>query len=308
MKTVFIINPNIDKKKQYRLMEEIKKNYQGQQITIEKTRKEGYAQHIAQKYALHPEEDVHLFICGGDGTIHEVINGIAGCKHIYVSILPLGRGNDFVKSLGDYTFEDFIDLSNYKEPIEIKSDVLKVDGEYAINTISFGFDVQVAKYVNRFRSVLPGKWNSALLYRCIGDIDFNRTKEDFRIQLDRTRLPLTELEFLVFCNGRYYGGGYQPCPEAQLDDGQIDVCLIKPVSRRKLLTLVGEYERGEHIKHTDLVSSYQAKTVHLDTDNEEIYGNLDGEVRAMRNPTIEIVPGAIQLLLPQQKGEPVNGR
>ena len=93
MKDVFIINPNSGKKEQYRLIQQIKENFQGRRIIIEKTKGEGHAQFIAQKYALKTEEDVHIFVCGGDGTLHEVVNGMAGCEHISLSILPAPRNN-----------------------------------------------------------------------------------------------------------------------------------------------------------------------------------------------------------------------
>ena len=76
--------------------------------------------------------------------------------------------------------------------------------------------------------------------------------------------------FVVFCNGKYYGGGYNPCPEAKLDDGWIDGCLISPVSRRQILTLAQLYHKGQHTQFTDLVSLFRAKTVHIDTNNQDI--------------------------------------
>ena len=96
MKDVFIINPYSGKKEQYALMQQIKENFQGKRIIIEKTKNSGHAQFIAQKYALKTEEEVHLFVCGGDGTLHEVVNGMAGAKHVYLSVLPTGTGNDFI--------------------------------------------------------------------------------------------------------------------------------------------------------------------------------------------------------------------
>lgn len=300
MKDVFIINPNSGKKEQYRLIQQIKENFQGRRIIIEKTKGEGHAQFIAQKYALKTEEDVHIFVCGGDGTLHEVVNGMAGCEHISLSILPVGTGNDFIKSFSGLTREDFLDLSNYDKGQEVDCDLLKVNGEYVLNTASIGFDVNVAVYANKYKKYIPaggiipyymGMWAS--LRRPLG--------KEYRLQIDDRRLPETKYTFLVFSNGRFYGGGYQPCPDALIDDGILDVCLIKDVKRTQIVSMAKLYEKGEHVDYPDLAEMYQAQTVHVDTNNEEVIMNLDGEIRTMKNPTIEIEPSMIRLILPRTK-------
>ena len=102
-------------------------------------------------------------------------------------------------------------------------------------------------------------------------------------------------------NGRYYGGGYKPCPQAMINDGILDLCLINDVKRTQILQLAGKYEKGEHVNYPDLAYLAQGKVVHLNTNNQEIVGNLDGEIRIMKNPTIEVVPNAIQLLIPTKR-------
>lgn len=299
MKDVFIINPTSGRKNQYQLMNEIKDHFQGKRIIIEKTKAPGHATHIAQKYALNTKEAVHIYVCGGDGTLHEVINGIVGCKHIRVSIIPIGTGNDFIKSLSGYTKDDFLDLSRYDKPFVQECDCLKVNGEYAINTVSCGFDVNVAKHVNAFREkimiggIVPYYMGMlASLVKPLG--------ENYRIQIDQKRLPESVYTFVVFCNGKYYGGGYKPCPNARIDDGKIDLCLIKNVKRTQIVGLAGKYEKGTHAEYKNLVTMYDAKTIHIDTNNQSIDLNLDGEIRSIKNPTVEIVPKAIKLLLPQK--------
>lgn len=298
MKDVFIINPTSRSQEQYELIEQIKKSFQGKRIIIEKTKKPGHAQLIASKYALNAKEPVHLYVCGGDGTLHEVVNGIAHADHITMSILPLGTGNDFIKSLAPLKREDFLDLSSYEDPVLMKCDLLKVNGEYALNTVSIGFDVNVAIYANKYKKYIPGKgilpyymgmWAS--LVKPLG--------ESYRIQIDEERLPEDLYSFLVFANGQYYGGGYHPCPDAELDDAKMDVCLIKDVKRTQIVRLAKAYEKGEHVHMPELAQLSQASTVHIDTDNKQININLDGEIRCMKNPTIEIVEKAITLALPR---------
>lgn len=297
MKDVFIVNPKSGKKSQYELMKEIKEHFQGKRIIIEKTKGPEHATFIAQKYALE-NEPVHLFVCGGDGTLHEVINGCAQKENITISILPIGTGNDFVKYFETYQREDFLHLANYNDPVYMDCDLLKVNGEYSINTVSFGFDVEVAKQVNilkehfKTEGILPYALSAALSLR-------KPISHEYTIQVDTEKLPTQKYGFLVFANGRYYGGGFKPCPCANISDGWMDVCFVKDVKRRQIIQLAKTYKEGTHTQYTNLISMYQAKTVHINTENEVIYANLDGEVKPLKNPTIEIVENALRIALPR---------
>ncbi|MCF0107303.1 MAG: YegS/Rv2252/BmrU family lipid kinase [Holdemanella sp.] len=296
MKTVFILNPISDSKGQYRLMEEIKKNFKDKEYIIEKSKEPKNAMHIARKYALEQEE-CHIFACGGDGTIHEVANGIAGYKNVKLSVYPIGTGNDFVKYFEDHTKEDFLDLSRYKNAKEIQCDLLQVDGEYAINTVSFGFDVFVAQHVNEFRDKLPIR---GILPYYMGVVK-SLTKplyQTYRIQIDDIVLPTEEYSLVVFTNGRFYGGGYKPCPEARIDDGKQDVCLVKRVNILTIAKLIKKYEKGLHTEYKDLITITRANKTHIDTQNEGIPACLDGEIRPIKNPTIELKESMIRLVVP----------
>lgn len=299
MKDVFIINPYSGKKEQYALMQQIKETFQGKRIIIEKTKNPVHAQFIAQKYALKTEEEVHLFVCGGDGTLHEVVNGMAGAKHVYLSVLPTGTGNDFIKSFPALTAQDFFNLSEYDNPVEMECDLLKVNGEYVLNTASIGFDVHVADYANKYKKYIPA---GGIIPYYMGMLASLRKPlgNTYRIQIDEDHLPEEKYSFLVFANGQYYGGGYRPCPNALLNDGMMDICLIKDVKRTQIVSMAKLYEKGEHVQYPELEMVSQGTTCHVDTENKEILMNLDGEVRPVKNPTIEIVPKAIRLLLPNK--------
>ena len=298
MKKVFIINPKTNWKQQYEWMESLKKANFKDQIVIEKTQGPGYALNIAQKYALEAQkEPIHIFACGGDGTLHEVVNGIGQSENIYLSVCPMGTGNDFVKSFPQYNKNDFLNMENYQEPIEQVIDCLKVNGEYVINTASFGFDVRVAEYANQIKKVIPLKGILPYYTGMLGTL-FECPKVQIAMQIDEERIPFDSYMFVVFCNGKYYGGGYQPCPKAELSDGLLDSCLIPSVSRRQILKLAKLYQKGEHVQFSDLVRLKKAKVVHIDTNNQNLLANLDGEVRSLKNPTIEVLEKSIHLLLP----------
>lgn len=305
MKDVFIINPKGQKKEQLELIHQIQEVFQGRRIIIEKTNGPGHAHFIAQKYALKTEEPVHLYVCGGDGTLHEVVNGMAQAPHIYLSILPIGTGNDFIKSFEGLTKRDFLDLSAYQDAIEMDCDLLKVNGEYALNSVSIGFDVHVADAANKTKKIIP---KGGIFHYTLGMLTSlcKPLGETYALQINQEHFEPEFYTFLVFANGRFYGGGYQPCPAALLNDGEMDICLVKKVSRTQIVSLAKLYEKGEHIHYPDLVISKKGKIVHVDTENKEVKMNLDGEVRSFKNPTIEIEPHAIHLLLPNKKDGNLN--
>ncbi len=297
MKHVFIINPTLKKDKLLRIKQEIDKNFIGQNVILEKTKGPGHAELIAKKYAMFENEPTRLYVCGGDGLLHETVNGIIGGQDIELVILPFGTGNDFVKSFETLQIEDFKTLSNYEDPVHMNCDVMKVNGEYSINTISFGFDVEVAKYANFYKKKLPVKgivpYNMGLVSTL-----FSPLGKSYSIQIDENEPFENTFSFVVFCNGKFYGGGYKPRPDAQLNDGIIDCCFIHDVNRRDIMNLAREYKKGTHLKHTDKIVLESGKIIHINTENQTIYGNLDGEVRPIVNPTIEIVSNAVHLVLP----------
>ncbi|MGN1277221.1 MAG: diacylglycerol/lipid kinase family protein [Floccifex sp.] len=300
MKYVFIVNPNSRKEGLYTLMEQIKKYFKGKTVIIEKTQSMNHACHIAKKYAFKEEEDIHMFACGGDGTLHEVVNGIAGCKHITLSIIPIGTGNDFIKYFDHLDREDFLNFEYYQNPDIVSCDLLKVNGEYVINTVSFGFDVHVARHVNDFRKKLPLR---GILPYYLGMLSSLRhpISSEFDIQIDCDKIQEHIFSFVVITNGRYYGGGYKPCPGALINDHMLDICLIKDIKRTQIVQLAKIYEKGEHLNYPELAYVTKGNIVSLYTNNQGIYGNLDGEIRLLKNPTIEVEENKIRLCIPRKK-------
>lgn len=300
MRHIFIINPMAGKEDQEILKKRIQEVYQEEDFQIVYTTKEKHASILAKEYARNCKE-VCIYACGGDGTINEVVQGMFDCPNAYLGIIPIGTGNDFIKSLVPYTKEDFLQIENYKEPSFISCDVLQVGNKVAINTASIGLDVAVAKNVNRYKGV-PLLKGSMPYYLGLLNSMVSSLSATYTLVIDQEIIKDKEFTFIVGCNGGYYGGGYHPCPEASINDGFIDVCLVHKVTRRKILTLSNKYKKGTHVedKYKDLVSMYRCKSLQVLAD-KEIPINLDGEVHMMKNPSIQILEKQITLCLPKLK-------
>lgn len=296
MKNVFIIHGLAKKKAIVDLMKQIERF--DPNARVYPTRYPNHAQEIAFQLSQNRQERIHLFACGGDGLLHEVVNGIRTSKNILLSVVPLGTGNDWIKSFPKYKKQDFQRLSNYKAPFIQVCDLMKIDQEYAINTISFGFDVRVAQYANQYTKKLI---HTGIVPYYLGMLRSLFDPMGFESQLtcDGIKLPNANYSFLVFGNGRFYGGGYQPCPEAKMDDGMMDLCMIEGVKKSQIFLFSKSYERGEHKeKFPERVTMRKVKRVQIDTKGRFLEANLDGEVKAFQDPNIEIVPNAILLALP----------
>ena len=103
---------------------------------------------------------------------------------------------------------------------------------------------------------------------------------------------------ICIANARWYGGGFHPVPDAQPDDGMLDVLLVNKISRLKAAGVIGKYKAGRYKELPDIVTSYRCKkvTIHCDKESEV---NLDGELLMAKDATFEVVPKAIRFFYPK---------
>ena len=306
MKHVFIINSKSAKKKREHLQKEIKRVFAEKDYVIEWTQYKGHAKVLAVQYAKTADL-IRIYACGGDGTLHEIVNGIMHYDNVQLAVIPIGTGNDFVKSFAGFSREIFLSLENYRDPVICHSDLLMVDDEASINTVSAGLDVKVAYHVDKFKQL---RFLGGIVPYVLGLFVSMCTRMDqrFGIEIDGIKQPLKNYLFVVAGNGRYYGGGFCPAPNAKINDGFFDYSLIEKVSRFKIIRLAGKYKTGEHTAYHNLVSSGKARTLCLDSEGKTIRLNLDGELYETKNPKITLRPNMICLILPENKkpAEPMS--
>lgn len=255
----------------------------------------------------HKDEFVRIYACGGDGTLSEVTNGVyrSGSKNCAVAVVPIGSGNDFVKSL-DIPVEAFLNLQNLIDGETIDIDLLvardATNTERAsLNIISAGFDAAVAHGQEKIKKwpMVSGKaaYNISLVKSV-----FTKTKHYFVLNVDGQRFGDSAGPYLfaIAANGKYYGGGFKASPYSDISDGIMEFIRIDTVSPVKLLSLVGKFREGRHIdEFKDIVATKQCKSMQFVSD-KPIDINLDGEIYPMKNPTIRIVEKAMKIILPKQ--------
>ena len=258
----------------------------------------------------HSEDFVRVYACGGDGTLSEVANGVykSGSKNCAIAIVPVGSGNDFVKSL-DIPPEHFRNIKGLIDGDIVEIDLLLAkDAEnnerVSLNIISAGFDAAVAFGQEKFKKLplVSGSMAYNLsLVKCV----FTDTKNYFALMVDGEKYGKSEGPYLfaIAANGKYYGGGFKASPYSDISDGMLDFIRIKTVSKTRLLSLVGKFREGKHIdEYKDITSYTQCKSMQFLSENT-ININVDGEIAPMKNPIIKILPKAVKLVLPKTEKE-----
>jgi len=247
----------------------------------------------------HPGEEVRFIACGGDGTVNEVFNGAACREGVCVTCWPVGSGNDFVKVFGGA--EKFMDIEKLLTAPTRKLDLLKVGDRYSVNVVNFGFDTTVAITINKERDKTGHGGKSAYTKGVITAL-LTSMRNKFTVAADGEVLNADGKALLcTVANGQYVGGSFKCAPRAKTDDGLIEVCLVKPISRIRFVTILGTYTEGKHLdepKMRDIVVYRQAKKVEI-TAPEGFAYSLDGEIIYENKFTVEIVPGALDLAVPE---------
>ena len=246
----------------------------------------------------HPGEEVRFIACGGDGTVNEVFSGAVGRENVSVTCYPCGSGNDFVKAFGGA--DKFLSVPALLRAPTRPLDMLKAGDRYSDNGVNFGFDTTVAITINEERAK-TGHGNKNAYTKGVVKALLTAMKNTFTVKADGETLnPGGKALLCTVANGQYVGGSFKCAPRAKTDDGLIEVCLIKPISRLRFVKILKPYTNGEHLDRADMkdiVVYRQAKKVEVDAPAGFAY-SLDGEIIYESHFTVEIAPAAIQFAVP----------
>ena len=300
MKHIFIINPAAGKDNSF---DNIKKILELKKVEVDyelyETQAPGDATAYIRKYCTEHKEPVRFYACGGDGTLNEVVNGVVGFAHASMSCYPCGSGNDFVKYYGGKKV--FWNLEELLDAPEEYIDLMRVGNKYAINATHFGFDSAVAETMMKVRrKKLIGGKNAYTTGVVVGL--FKAMKNACRVSVDGELLnPDGNILLCTIANGQYVGGSFRCAPRSLDNDGQLEVCLVKPISIFTFINLIKVYTEGTHLnddRFAKILEYRRGKKIEIDAPEGFIY-SFDGELICQNHFTVEVVPNAIRFAVPK---------
>lgn len=297
MRHVFIINPYAGRRDHttriYEMADRLREAH-GLDCACMLTDRPGGAVEMAQRLA-ESGEALRVYACGGDGTVSEVANGLAGFSNAAMTCIPAGTGNDFLKNFGP-DMAKFQDAENLWEGPVLPLDLIDCGGRYCLTIACNGIDAQVAESVHRF-DVSPlihgrGKYLASVAANFL----FRNLGHRWTVTLDG-ETQTGDFALVSVCNGRHYGGGSMPVPEARMDDGVLHTILVKAISKAAFARMFGDYSAGRYRKYPEVARVVTAREIRISSETD-IVTCLDGECFRNREVTLKLAEKRVNFFGP----------
>lgn len=294
--TTFIVNPAADKGRAGRMKDILQRALKMRSDgVVYCTQYAGHASEITRRVLA---ESRSVVACGGDGTAHEIANALV-FSDVSLGILPSGSANDFIKSLG-HPFGRGCPVDAYFRAGSVKVDLGRVVAEegferYFLNSLGIGFTGRIARKVSRTR-LIRGElvYLNALLGVLLG---YKLPKMHIKLITPAGTIEIDEPVFAFSVgNGMVEGGKFHIAPEAEINDGLLDVCILRAVSKARFASYVLKYTRGTQIFDPRVIYM-QAEAVEVELAEPEVM-HMDGEVfeNVRGKIRIENVPASLKVL------------
>lgn len=299
--SLLIVNPTAQSGRARKTLQEASDLLQG----VTNTSKGHYYEIIETTYPLDAVIIAHelgehfdtVFVLGGDGVVHEVVNGLMQIpqgKRPKLGVLPAGQGNDFARSL-NLLLDPLRVLNELPKLHEKTIDIGAVNDRYFAETLSFGVDAAIALETMERRQ--GTNKTGTILYLESG---FNQIKNHLNVikadvNIDGVEFP--DLEFYTFAvqNGPTYGGGFKICPQADLSDSIFNICYATPpLSKFEAVRLFMRAKDGKHTndKHINFKKGKHIRLVFEDI----VPAQIDGEPIPAYEYDISVMPQALTVL------------
>jgi len=240
-------------------------------------------------------EHIRVYACGGDGTFNECICGAAGLENTAVCPYPTGTGNDFCRMFGEEK-DLYRDLEALVEGSEHPIDLIECNGRYSANICSVGIDARIGTEVHKYSRIPLIGGATGYVVSTVVNV-FRGISRKMQIHSGSFRTE-GEQTLVCACNGRFYGGGFNPSPTARPDDGIMDVFIVKKVSLFTLARLIGQYAAGKGDQFPEYITHLRTDNVQIRFEEENVV-NIDGEAIFAKDIKMRLCPGAARLIVPR---------
>ena len=189
------------------------------------------------------------------------MNGAAGHDNIALAPIPTGTGNDFCRMFGEQS-RLFLDLPSLLQGSTHKIDLISVNGRYSACICSVGIDARVGTNVHKYTSLPFCRGGGAYVASAVVELLKGITRPmkvtcgDFSYDGPAT--------LCCVCNGRYYGGGFNPSPDAMPDDGILDIYFVRNMNLLQVATAIGKYAKGQADRFPQYITHLKGDSVTID--------------------------------------------
>lgn len=308
MKTIFVVNPNAGQGKKFgKIIDDINGICQKAKsdIGVYVTKAPNDAKLFVNEYCK-TNGPARFIACGGDGTFSEVLNGALEFNNVEIGIVPIGTGNDFCRNFSSDA--SFFDLEKQISGECVKCDAIRyttkmdngIKSGYCANMFNIGFDCDVADMTNSIKESTFLGGPLAYLVSIFVNL-FNKKVANLEIEIDGSVAHKGEFLLTSIANGCYCGGGLKTNPIAQVNDGLININMVKNISLPRLLKLLPRYINGSYLKIKnikEIVSSQKCKRVKITSSEKKMKFSVDGEITETGVTEFEIIPAAFSFVVP----------
>ena len=240
-------------------------------------------------------EKLHVYACGGDGTFNECVCGAAGLDNVAVCPFPTGTGNDFCRMFGEEA-DMYRDLDALLDGCERPIDLIDCNGRWCANICSVGIDARIGTSVHKYSHLPVIDGAAGYVVSAVVNV-FQGINTNMYIKCGDFYAE-GKHALVCVCNGRYYGGGFNPSLTARPDDGELDFFITRRVSLTVLAVLIGKYAKGRADELSQYITHLKGTEIEIGFDEDNVV-NIDGEALYAKRVRIRLVPGAANLIVPK---------
>ena len=239
-------------------------------------------------------DHLRVYACGGDGTFNECVNGAALLPNVAAAPFPTGTGNDFCRMFGAEK-DCFRDLEALLDGWEHPIDLIDCNGRWCDNICSVGIDARVGTDVHKYSKIPIAGGIGGYVVSLIVNV-FKGISTEMHIRCGDFCVD-GKHSLICACNGRYYGGGFNPSPSARPDDGDLDIYVVKKVNLIQLAGQIGKFASGRSDESPKFITHLHGTEIEIRLDKPDIV-NIDGEGMVTDRIRWKLVPGAMKLIVP----------
>lgn len=296
-KPVFLcVNPTAGRGRAGKRLPHIKAMFEAACVPLQISTSTGVGDMEDQVAAQVAQGVRHIVVVGGDGSMHEAVNGLQqDGGHAILSLIPSGTGNDFAKASGialdwqQASQELLHKLQSGAAPRTI--DIGRMNDRYFANGVGIGFDARVTQVARSIRWPIGNLVYLVALLRCLRS-GVATPGLDVRSNNHRFNGPVT---LATICNGAWVGGLFHIAPPADNADGKLDLLIAAPVSRLRILALLPKLMRGVHLQEPEV--THQRVSAVVIAASAPVESHIDGEVQPPQQRfEVQLLAGGLELL------------